>query len=117
MPSSKIGKTLSNDVIQQVELFYQDDEYSRLMPGKKDFVSVGKGRQGRVHEQKRLLLCNLHELYTLFKEKNPDVKIGFSKFCILRPIKWCISAGSAGTHSVCVCTHHQNTILLLSAIK
>ena len=116
VPLNKIGKILPNDVIQLVELFYQDDEYSRLMPGKKDYVSVGKRRGGRVHEQKRLLLCNLHELYTLFKEKNPDVKIGFSKFCSLRP-KWCVSAGSAGTHSVCVCTHHQNTILLLTAIK
>ena len=35
-----------------VEAFYQDDEYSRLMPGKKDYVSVGKGSKGRVHEQK-----------------------------------------------------------------
>ena len=86
------------------------------MPGKKDYVSVGKGSKGRVHEQKRLLLCNLHELYTTFKVIYPDAKIGFSKFCSLRP-KWCVNVGSAGTHSVCVCTHHQNAVLLLSAIK
>ena len=26
-------------------------------------------------------LCNLQELYTAFKEKHPNVNIGFSKFC------------------------------------
>ena len=31
--------------------------------------------------------------------------------------KWCVSAWSAGTHSVCVCTCHQNAKLLLSAIS
>ena len=86
------------------------------MPGKKDYVSVGKGRKERIHVQKRLLLSNLNELYTEFKKINPDIKIGFSKFCTLRP-KWCVSAGAAGTHSVCVCTYHQNAILLLSAIS
>ena len=52
----------------------------------------------------------------LFKEKHPLVKIGFSKFCSLRP-KWCVIAGSSGTHSVCVCTIHQNTILLVDALR
>ena len=44
------------------------------------------------------------------------VKIGFSKFCGFRP-KWCVSVGESGTHSVCVCTHHQNSILLVNAIQ
>ena len=116
MPYNKIGGKISNEIVALVEMFYQHDEYSRLMPGKRDYVSVGKGRKDRVHEQKRLLLCNLHELYIEFKKINPTLKIGFSKFCCLRP-KWCVSTGSAGTHSVCVCTHHQNAILLLNAIS
>ena len=45
------------------------------------------------------MLCNLHELFVTFKERNPDVNIGFSKFCTLCP-KWCVIAGSSGTHSV-----------------
>ena len=52
-------------------------------------------------------LCNLEELYTDFKEKHLNVSIGFSKFCALRP-KWCVMAGSKMTHSVCVCSAHQN---------
>lgn len=82
VPSSKIGKKLSEEVTTLVENFYQDDEYSRVMPGKKDCVSVGKGRNDHVHMQKRLLLCNLHELYCEFKKINPTVKIGFSNFAV-----------------------------------
>ena len=111
-PDPKKGKTMSQQTIDLVHAFYQDDEYSRQLPGKKDFVSIAKG----VHRQKRLILGNLHELYVAFKEKYPEVKIGFSKFCSLRP-KWCVVAGSSGTHSVCVCTSHQNAILLVDALN
>ena len=81
------------------------------MPGKKDFVSV-KQEGKRVQVQKRLMLSNLREVYREFKEKFPDRKIGFSKFAELRP-KHCILAGASGTHSVCVCTIHQNVKLMM----
>lgn len=111
-PSSYKGKTnISEDTVNLVISFYQDDEFSRLMPGKKDFVSISKN----VHEQKRLLLCNLKELHQFFKQKYPDKKIGISKFCTLKP-KCCILPGANGTHSVCVCPYHQNTILLVDAM-
>jgi len=66
--------------------------------------------------QKRLLLSNLSEIYSNFKEENPDLKIGFSTFASLRP-QWCILAGPKGKHSVCVCTHHQNVKLMVAAIS
>ena len=47
-------------------------------------------------------LCNLQELYTDFKEKHPNVNIGSSKFCALRP-KWRALTGSKMAHSVYVC--------------
>ena len=62
---------------------------------------------------KRLVLGNLKEIYQQFKEKNPNTKIGFSKFAMLRP-KECILAGASGTHSVCVCTVHNNVKLMMS---
>ena len=68
------------------------------------------------HMQKRLLLCDLKELYASFKQKYPLLKIGFSTFCSLRP-KWCVLIGCSGTHSVCVCTVHQNVILMLGAVN
>ena len=55
-----------------------------------------------------------HEVAAL--SKYPARQIGFSKFCRLRP-KWCVFPGSSGTHSVCVCTHHQNMKLLLAPLS
>ena len=112
-PDNNRAKLLPESTAAKVQLFFEDDNtHARLMPGKKDFVSIKRN----VHKQKRLLLCNLKELYAHFKEHNPDVSIGFSKFCSLRP-KWCVTVESSGTHSVCVCTYHQNAILLVDAIK
>ena len=85
------------------------------MPGKKDFISVRQGEK-RVHVQKRLVLSNLKEAYSEFKDKFPDVKVGFSKFAELRP-RHCVLAGASGTHSVCVCTIHQNVKLMVQGVK
>ena len=80
------------------------------MPGTKDYMSLGK----KVHKQKQLLLCNLNELYAAFKEKHPNSKIGFSKFCSLQP-KWCVTVSASGTRSICVCTSHQKTKLIVDS--
>jgi len=112
VPEPKRGKAMPLETLDAIKLFYQDDEHSRQLPGKKDFVSISRN----VHQQKRLLLCNLKELYCAFKLKHPSLKVGFSKFCSLRS-KWCIIAGATGNHSVCVCTAHQNMKLLLSPLN
>ena len=41
------------------------------MPGKKDFISIGKNE----HEQKRLILYNLKELFAQFMSQHPKVNI------------------------------------------
>ena len=107
--SQEKGKAMAQETIDLAHAFYEVEQTaSRLC----DYVSIQKG----VCKQKRLVLCNLHELFVAFKERNRDVKIGFSKFCTLRP-KWCVIVGSSGTHLVCVCTTHQNTILLADALN
>ena len=85
-------------------------------------ISVGRCLKSKVvkeyikkHFANCKSLCNLQELYTAFKEKHPNVNIGFSKFCALRP-KWCVLAGSKMTQSVCVCSAHQNVVLLVDAM-
>src|SRR5688572_21800957 len=86
------------------------------MPGRKDYVSVtvaGKRLHVFYHPQ---VMCTVKEAFQLFKEKNPDLKIEFSKFAKLRPKK-CILAGGGGTHPVCVCTIHQNTKLMFIGAK
>lgn len=86
---------------------------STQMPGQKDCKSVKLTDGSKEVLQKKLLLKNLNEIYQCFKEANPSIKIGLSKFCELRPPQ-CQSAGDAGTHTVCVCSLHENMNLLLA---
>ena len=96
-PGQKQGKVISQNTNDPVLSMYEDDEFIQQISGKKVYVSIAKG----VHKQKRLVLCNQREMYAAFKEKYPNVKLGFSKFCIFQP-KWCVLAGSSGTHSMCM---------------
>ena len=98
MSDKYTGHGLSEDTKTIVREFYEKDEYSRAMAGAKDFVSIRRN----VHMQKRLLLCDVNELYVKFKEVHPNVKICRSSFTALHP-KWCINVDNTGSHSVCIC--------------
>ena len=106
MPLQKKQKSVSHELKEERVSFYEDDKVSRIIPGKKDYVSIGRN----IHKQKRLF-ANLKELHS----KYPARQIGFSKFCSLRP-KWCLLTGSSGTHSACVSTHHQNMKLIYAPL-
>ena len=99
-PTYKSRNKLPESMLEAVAAFYENDGYTRIMPGKSDCVSVARN----MHKQKWLILCNLKELYFAFQEKYPDIKIGLLKFCDLCP-KWCVNVSHSGTHSVCVCVH------------
>lgn len=94
VPDSKKPNSIAESTVQIVKDVYHSN--SRCLPGKKDFVSVN-----HEHLQKHLILLTLRELYVLFKEKFNSMKLGFSKFCSLRPPE-CVLAGASGTHCVCV---------------
>ena len=79
-PAPKKGKTFPQETLDLVQSFYEDDEYSQQVPGKKDYVSIG----WNVQKQKRLVSCNLSELYSAFRDKHPNIKLGLSKFCTAR---------------------------------
>ncbi|KAJ8884061.1 hypothetical protein PR048_015918 [Dryococelus australis] len=111
-PANRKGRKLSAEVCIKVQNFFEDNEFSRLCSGK-DSIPMRISRIN-TYKQKRLLLCNLWEMYVHYSNQNGP-EIGFSKFCELKP-KWCIGVGSAGTYAVCVCTLHQNIKLMLSAI-
>ena len=40
-PTRATRKGIADDVVTLVHDFYQDDEFTRLLPGSKDVVSVG----------------------------------------------------------------------------
>ena len=94
MPKRTKRQGISDEDLQVVTNFFTNDEYSRLLPAKKDYVSVRiKGK--KQHMQKRLLFGTLFELYEAFKVDHPAIKLSFAKFCSVRP-KWC-------KHNACVC--------------
>jgi hypothetical protein len=99
-PNLKPGKTLNEVTVEVVKSFYNSDEVSTVMLGKKDCVFI-KVSGVKIQEQKGLLLCNLKELYSNFKNSHPGVKVGFSKLACLHS-RNCILAGASGTHSVCI---------------
>lgn len=111
---AKKGKELSQTTVDKVIALYESDEFSRMCPGQKEYVSV-KIDGKRIQKQKRLLLVNLKEMFENFRQKEVHEKIGFSKFCELRP-RWCVTVGSRGSHSVCICEIHQNVKLMITAL-
>lgn len=52
--------------VKTVQDFYENDEYSRMMPRKRHCVSVREPNGEKVNIQKRLILSNLKELYAAF---------------------------------------------------
>lgn len=103
---------MNSDLEENVKAFYENEENSRTLAGKKDVKSVKQPDGTRKLIQKKLVLMNLKELYEAFKQKYSNDVISFSKFASLRP-PHCILAGSSGTHTTCVCTVHQNVKLML----
>ncbi|XP_074112106.1 uncharacterized protein LOC141535849 [Cotesia typhae] len=96
IPEKKMGHGLSVEVSSAVINFYNDDEMSSPMPGKKILFHC----------------VMMMELHKIFQSRFPGIKIGFSSFASLRP-KHCILAGGSGTHTVCVCSIHQNVKLMI----
>ena len=109
------GTSLSKETKDLVISFYESSDNARVMGGTKNCLSI-RTENGKVPKAKILLLCNLRELYLLFKKEHTDKLVGFSRFASLRP-KWCIIGGGSGTHNVCVCTIHENPKLRLSAFN
>jgi len=112
--TSRVGKVLPQTTVEKVIEFYNSDINSRIMPGMKNAIFLMIDDK-RTMVQKRLLLLNLKELHALFKDSNPKYDVSFSTFAKLRP-RNCILPGASGTHSVCVCTIHENVKLMIDAI-
>ena len=110
----KKGKIITTETLHLVTNAYGDDNFSRQVPEKKGYVSKSKG----VHKQKLWKLqksLQLARIICCFQTKTPECKYWVHKNCALRP-KWCGLAGSKMTHSVCICSAHQNVVLLVDAV-
>ena len=64
LPSQKKGKSVSHEMKEEIVSFYEDDEISRIMPGKKEYVSIGRN----IHKKDSFLLTS--RSCTLFSSHN-----------------------------------------------
>ena len=104
--------SFSQLIVLKVQQFYESDDVSTMMTDQKDTKSVKVEDQTHIR-QKRLIFGNLKDVFRKFARQNPNIKIGLSKFCSLRP-PHCILAGSGGTNTVCVCPIHENMKFMAS---
>lgn len=85
--------------------FFESGEHFVTLPGKNDTISIGKGAT-KQKVQKRIFTRSVNEMYEIFKEENPNSKLGPTRFRQLIP-KSILSFTKMPTFS-CLCKIHQN---------
>ena len=108
---------LCDDTKKSVHEFYHSD-ISWQAPGCKDRIireTTEDGERVKRTEQVRFMLKSLREAYNKFKEEDPSLKVGLTRFCELRPTH--VKLLDQIPHQVCVCSYHENVKLLLVALK
>ena len=104
--------TVPQEVVDKVTAFYGRDDISWAAPGMKDAVKVACGK--KIVLQKRFMTMNIMEAHHLFKEENPDVHVGKSKFFEFRPKH--VKVMAEIPHNVCICKIHGDMDSLLQGI-
>ncbi|CAH0727113.1 unnamed protein product, partial [Brenthis ino] len=99
---------LPNLLKQEVRIFYESDENSRLCSGKKEFIVRKK-----IRKQKRYLSDNLLNLHKKFL-KSSNFTISYSTFCKLRPF-WVLLPDSR-SRDTCLCKLHTNMDLVIKGL-
>ncbi|ESO88891.1 hypothetical protein LOTGIDRAFT_165309 [Lottia gigantea] len=108
-------KIRTNQEIEEAVIsFYENENISRMMPGKADFITLKDQLGNKYTKQKRHQVATITETYKCFIEDNPSADISKSKFTSLRP-RW-VLLSSEMSHNVCGCKYHSNVILLLEAL-
>lgn len=83
-------------------------------PGMKDIVTIwANGKKEKL--QKHYMTMFLKEAFYIFKEENPNIKIGYSKFCSLRPKNVLLLKETPADQ--CKCKIHENFILKLKSLS
>ena len=105
--------TLSQETLKLVANFYEDDSVSRVMPGKKDVISI-KINSTKEKKRKRLLIDDISNVHSMYLEEHPDNPIGKSKFFQLRPL-WVIPVNKQ-SQEVGKCVYHENVDMLCTSL-
>lgn len=110
----KRSDAVSEDTAKSVKAFFMRDDISWQCPGRKDVKSI-KTENGREHRQKRLLLVNLHEAYSIFCKDYAIPPLKLSKFKELKPKE--VVPMNLNDQETCVCVYHANAELLLYSLN
>lgn len=87
MPSKhkRVSNVSNNEETKKaVECFYANESIYSQAPGIRDFF-IYRDQNGKSKVQKKYLQLTVGEVYSIFKEEHPLVRIGFSQFASLRP--------------------------------
>lgn len=91
---------------KSIEDFLENDENSKMCPGKKDFVVKGK-----LKKQKRLLLDSIKNLHKKYLQTSHPYRVSLTTFWRNRPF-W-IVAPKQSDRETCACIKHANMELLV----
>lgn len=107
-------KCLPEATVAKVTGFYFNDEISRASPNVKDYVMVKEGNKRKKVSVKHLMYP-IKEVYAMFCEENPDLKVSVSKFFNLRPVN--VLSFTKMPHNVCCCHIHENVRFMLKSLQ
>ena len=108
----KRSSALSVEVTTKIVEYYQRDDVSRQAPGRKDATTVRKDDGTKTKIQTRHLTSSVMEIYAMFSDDEPNVKVGKSKFAELRPKH--VQLSNKLPHNVCLCKYHENFIAAIN---
>lgn len=111
---SPARKGLPEATVAKVTSFYFNDQISRASPNMKDYVTVKEDNKRKKVSVKHLMY-SIKEVYAMFREENPDVKISRSKFFDLRPVN--VLSFTKTPHNICCCHIHENVRFALKTLR
>ncbi|CAF4135314.1 unnamed protein product [Adineta steineri] len=110
-------RSLSNELKKTVIQFYNRDDISYQMPGKRDCITVDNDNGQRITLQKRILLFSIREAHQLFlaENKHANISLSTTSFGELRPIHVLVQSHMSERN--CLCSKHENVNLLLKSLS
>lgn len=110
LSGNRTSAGMNDEEVSVVKEFYYRNDISYTAPGMKDEMVIWEDGQ-KVKRRKYFLTMFLREAYAVFKASHDDFKIGFSKFCDLRPRNVLLLKDTPLDQ--CKCKIHENFRLLL----
>ena len=96
---------LNCEQVDTIRTFYERDDNSRLMPGKRDTVTLKK-----LKKQKRLLSDRMAILHAKFRYEHSEIDVGYTTFCRHRPF-WVV-VPKLENRDTCMCKRRSNVELM-----